>query len=57
MTAGAKNLVDTGGLQSTSYLAVGLPANQTLYARIWAQVGGVWRFSDSEFEMSTATVR
>jgi len=48
-TAGAKDLVDTGGLLTTSYLASGLPAGRTLYARIWAQVGGVWRYTDSTF--------
>src|SRR5436190_468206 len=48
-TAGAKNVVDTGGLQTTSYQAAGLPSGQTLYARVWAEVGGIWRYTDSTF--------
>jgi hypothetical protein len=49
-TAGARNLIDTGELSQTSYLALEtLPAAQTLYARIWARVGGIWRYSDSTF--------
>jgi len=51
-TAGARDVVDTGGLQSTSYLAAGLPVGPTLYARIWAEVGGIWRFTDSTFRLS-----
>jgi hypothetical protein len=48
-TLGTNNLVNTGEIQQTSYLATGLPSNQTVYARLWTKVGGVWRFSDSSF--------
>jgi hypothetical protein len=48
-TPGAKDLVDTGELLRTSYLAARLPAGQTLYARIWTKIGGIWRYTDSTF--------
>src|SRR5438477_211356 len=54
-TLGAKDLVDTGEIQQTSYLATGLPGSQTVFARLWTEVGGVWRFSDSSFT-TAATV-
>src|SRR5436190_1691967 len=53
-TAGAKNLIDTGGLQTTSYQAAGLPSGQTLYARAWAEVGGIWRYTDSTFTAASS---
>jgi len=55
-TVGAKNLVDTGGLQTTSYQASGLPSGQTLYARVWAEVGGIWRYTDSTFTAAASVV-
>jgi hypothetical protein len=36
-------------VQQTSYAAPNLPANQTLYARMWTEVGGVWRNADITF--------
>src|SRR5204862_186454 len=54
-TLGAKDLVDTGQLQQTSYLATSVPGGQTVFARLWTEVGGVWRFSDSSFK-TAATV-
>jgi hypothetical protein len=48
-TRGAKDLVDTGEILQTSYLAAQLPAGQTVYARLWTKVGGVWRYRDSTF--------
>src|SRR5438093_9251959 len=51
-TVMANDLVNTGELDQTSYLAAGLPAGQTLYARIWTKVGGVWRYTDSTFSAS-----
>ena len=38
-TRGAKDLVDTGEILQTSYLAAQLPAGQTVYARMWTKVG------------------
>jgi hypothetical protein len=40
---GAKNLVDSGEITRTEYVATNLPFNQTLYATIWTKAGGVWR--------------
>jgi hypothetical protein len=54
-TPGAKDLVDTGEIQQTSYLATSLPGSQTVFARLWTMVGGVWRSSDSSFT-TAATV-
>src|SRR5207247_1498494 len=30
-------------------IAGSLPANQTLYARLWTKIGGVWLYNDSSF--------
>jgi hypothetical protein len=51
-TLGAKDLVDTGEIRQTSYLAAQLPVGQTIYARMWTKVGGVWRYTDSSFSVS-----
>jgi uncharacterized repeat protein (TIGR03803 family) len=49
-TLGAKDLVNTGEIQQTSYLLRStLPAGQTLYARLWTRVGGIWRYVDTSF--------
>lgn len=48
-TVGAKDLVNTGETLQTTYLAGGLPAGTTLYARMWTRAGGVWRYRDSTF--------
>src|SRR5438067_10965459 len=40
-TVGAKDLVNTGELQSTSYQALNLPLDQTLYVRLWTKVADV----------------
>jgi Lectin C-type domain len=54
-TVGSKDLVNTGEIQQTSYLASGLPAGQTLYARIWTKINGVWRYTDSTFSAAAST--
>src|SRR3954451_17419362 len=41
---GAKDLVDTGGILSTSYAVPPLPTGQTLWARICTQKNGVWTY-------------
>jgi uncharacterized repeat protein (TIGR03803 family)/VCBS repeat-containing protein len=46
---GAKDVVNSGEIQTTSYRAVNVPASVTLYARLWTKVAGVWRFVDSTF--------
>ncbi len=48
-TVGANNIVNTGETLNTSWMATALPAQQTLYARMWAKVGNVWRYTDSTF--------
>ena len=54
-TPGAKDLVNTGEIQQTSYLVrTALPANQTLYARLWTKAGGIWRYRDSTFSAAPA---
>jgi hypothetical protein len=54
-TAGAKNLVDSGELTGTSYLAATLPGGQTLYATLWTRVAGTWRSTAITFT-ATASV-
>jgi hypothetical protein len=39
---GAKNLVDTGEISSTSYNVSGLPTGTQLYATLWTKINGVW---------------
>jgi hypothetical protein len=51
--SGAKDLVNTGEIQQTSYLAA-VPPNQTVYARMWTKVGTVWRYIDSTFSAAPA---
>ena len=48
-TPGARDLVNSGEIQQTSYAYIGAPANRTLYARLWTKTGGIWRYSDSTF--------
>jgi putative hemolysin len=48
---GGRNYVDTGEIQATSRV-VSLPAGQTIYARLWTKVGGLWRYSDSSFSVA-----
>ena len=55
-TPGAKDLVNSGELQPTSYLAGTVPGSQLVFARIWTKLGGVWRFADSSFTTSAVTV-
>ena len=57
-TVGTHDVVNTPEMQPTSYQpAAPLPAGQLLYARMWAEVGGVWRSVDSTFTTaSTATL-
>jgi hypothetical protein len=56
-TVGAKNVVDTGETPTTSYLASNVPLGQTLYARLWTKVAGVWRYADSTFNAGTTVSR
>ena len=56
-TAGAKDILDSRQTQATSFLATNVPPNQVVYARIWVQVGGVWRYADSSFSGAPLTTR
>src|SRR5207248_2544554 len=46
---GAKDLLNSGELQATSYRVVSAPPDVTLYARLWTRAAGVWRFVDVSF--------
>ena len=51
-TPGAKDLVNTGEIQQTSYhLPSSVPADQILYVRLWTKAGGVWRYVDTTFRL------
>jgi hypothetical protein len=55
-TLGAKDLVNTGEtLQTSYYIRSTRPSNQTLFARLWTKVAGVWRYVDAAFTTSFAT--
>jgi hypothetical protein len=41
---GASDLVHSGVIQSTSWSVPPLPVGQTLYARIWSEIGGTWSY-------------
>ena len=56
-TIGAKDILDSRQTQATSFLATNIPPNQAVYARIWVQVGGVWRCTDSSFSGAPLTTR
>jgi hypothetical protein len=54
-TPGGKDLVDTNEMAQTSYQATALPADRTLYARVWTRVGTTWRYEDAAYTLA-ATV-
>ncbi len=58
-TLGARDLASSGALpasQSSWQVPASLPTAQTLYARIWTEVGGQWQYQDSPFTVgSTST--
>jgi hypothetical protein len=51
---GANDLLDTGEIQSTSFLPSGLPVNQTLYARIRTRTGSITRDDDTVFTLANS---
>ena len=51
---GARDLVDSGELQSTSYQAYGLPVGQLLYARLWTRKASIWHYIDITFTAANA---
>ena len=52
---GAKDVVNTGEIQATSYQASSLPLNVLLYARIFTKVGGQWASTDTTFVAVSTT--
>jgi YD repeat-containing protein len=52
-TVGATDLVNTGEITQTSYLAIDLPLGQTLYVRLWTKAGP-WRYLDYTLTASAA---
>ena len=53
---GAKDLLNSGELSGTSYVAFNLPLGQLLYARLWTKVAGGWGYVDITFTASSAQV-
>jgi hypothetical protein len=53
-TSGATNVVNSSETPATSWIAYDAPTGQTLYARIWAKVGGTWRFNEITFTAGSA---
>jgi hypothetical protein len=53
-TLGANDLVNSGETTATSYLAPNLPSGQTLYARLWTHVSGLWKSTDITFTAAAA---
>jgi VCBS repeat protein/FG-GAP repeat protein len=50
--AGASNLFDSGEFLATSFpMPASLPVSQTIFARLWTRVAGIWRFKDSTFSL------
>ena len=45
----------SGETQATSWSAATLPTTGTFYARIYAKLAGVWRYSDIAFSTSPLT--
>ncbi len=48
-TSGANDVINTGETLATTYPMESVPAAQALYARIWTEMGGVWRSSEITF--------
>ena len=46
-TVGAKDLIDTGEVQQTFYLARGLPFGQTMFVRLWTKLDDIWWYNDT----------
>lgn len=53
---GLKDLVNTGETLRTTWPAASIPAGQTVYARIFTKIDGVWRYEDSKFSLRPVAV-
>lgn len=51
-TQGAKDLVDSKEITSTSYQVGRLPTGRTLWARIWTKSNNAWKYDDVSFTAS-----
>jgi hypothetical protein len=56
-TPGARDLVDSGVIQATSYFAPPLPVGVALYARIYTEWNSGWLYNDITFTASGLPVR
>jgi hypothetical protein len=54
-TPDSSNLVDTGEIQATQYLASNLPAATTLYATLWTKHNNAWWPNTKTFTSSPST--
>lgn len=57
---GSKDVLDTGSLSAatTSYPVPAMPVGQTLWARLWTQVNGSWKYyEDVSFQVSISASR
>ncbi len=55
-SSGAKDLVDTGELHTLESPMVPLPADQTLWARVWTDINGAWRPNEISFKIRGAAL-
>lgn len=51
---GGKDVLETGYITDSQYIAKTLPGGRLLHARIWTEVGGEWRYADSTFSTRPA---
>jgi Fibronectin type III domain len=54
-TSGAKDVVDSGETQATSYSLPALPFDRTYYARVFTKVGDSWTYSELAFKVAKLT--
>jgi hypothetical protein len=53
---GLKDLINSGQTQETEWSPLSLPVGQTIYIRLHTKVGGVWRYSESQFSFRPVAV-
>jgi hypothetical protein len=53
---GAKDLVDTGEVHALETPMVPLPADQTLWGRMWTDINGAWRPNEIAFKIRAAAL-
>ena len=54
-TQGAKDVVDSLEIQQTTFPYSHLPANRTLFVRLWTKASGAWHYVDSSFSVASLT--